>query len=135
MAVLLALLLFAGGAAQDSSAGGGLATPSLSVAGTTWHSVHIDGDALFFVVREIGIRFEDQTRFAAAVRLIDGGQSSRRGTYRIVAPGTMLLTIDGAQKPKEVGFSRDGNDLIVHDRAYDVRARLAPGGMQDERWF
>lgn len=52
-----------------------------------------------------------------------------------LAPGTMLLMIDGAGKPKEVGFARDGSDLIVHDRAYDVRARLAPGRMQDERWF
>ena len=97
--------------------------------------MHIEGEALFFVVRDIGIRFEDATRFAAAVRFIDGRQSSKHGTYRIVAPGTLLLTVDGTGKPKEVGFSRDGRDLIIHDKAYDVRARLAPGRMEEERWF
>ena len=42
------------------------------LAGSTWHTVRIDGDSLFFFVKEGGVRFEDNSRFAAAVRFIDG---------------------------------------------------------------
>src|SRR5688500_3731473 len=71
------------------------AAPGDGLVGTTWHTVRIDGDALFFVIRDVGIRFEDQGRFVAAVRFIDGEQTSRTGTYRVVNPGTILLTIEG----------------------------------------
>ena len=69
-------------------------------AGTTWHIVRIDADALFFVVKDVGIRFEQGGRFVAAVRFIDGQQTSKMGTYRIVRPGTIMLAIDGLGKPK-----------------------------------
>ena len=111
------------------------AAPGDGLVGTTWHTVRIDGDALFFVIKDVGIRFEDQGRFVAAVRFIDGQQTSKTGTYRIVKPGTILLTIEGLGKAKEVQFRRQGRDLIVQDRAYDVTVRLAPGKLEEERWF
>ena len=79
--------------------------------GTTWHTVRIDGDALFFVIKDVGIRFEDQGRFVAAVRFIDGQQTSKTGTYRVVKPGTILLTIEGLGNAKQVQFRRQGRDL------------------------
>jgi hypothetical protein len=115
-------------AVDPSSQAGGLA-------GTTWHTVRIEGEALFFVIREVGVRFEDGGRFAAAVRFIDGQQQSRTGTYRVPAPGTLVVTIEGLGKPKQVAYRRQGIDLIVHDRVHDVTVRLAPGKMEEERWF
>jgi hypothetical protein len=111
------------------------AAPSGGLVGTTWHTVRIDGDALFFVIKDVGIRFEDQGRFVAAVRFIDRQQTSKTGTYRVVKPGTILLTIEGLGNAKQVQFRRQGPDLIVQDRAYDVTVRLAPGKMEEERWF
>ena len=111
------------------------AAPGDGLVGTTWHTVRIDGDALFFVIKDVGIRFEDQGRFVAAVRFIDRQQTSKTGTYRVVKPGTILLTIEGLGKAKELQFRRQGRDLIVQDRAYDVTVRLAPGKMEEERWF
>ena len=111
------------------------AAPGDGLVGTTWHTVRIDGDALFFVIKDVGIRFEDQGRFVAAVRFIDGQQTSKTGTYRVVKPGTILLTIEGLGNAKQVQFRRQGPDLIVQDRAYDVTVRLAPGKLEEERWF
>jgi hypothetical protein len=111
------------------------AAPGGGLVGTTWHTVRIDGDALFFVIKDVGIRFEDQGRFVAAVRFIDGQQTSKTGTYRVVKPGTIGLTIEGLGNAKQVQFRRQGRDLIVQDRAYDVTVRLAPGKMEEERWF
>jgi hypothetical protein len=111
------------------------AAPGDGLVGTTWHTVRIDGDALFFVIKDVGIRFEDQGRFVAAVRFIDGQQTSKTGTYRVVKPGTIGLTIEGLGKAKELQFRRQGRDLIVQDKAYDVTVRLAPGKLEEERWF
>jgi hypothetical protein len=123
--------MLAVGAAREATP----AAPGDGLAGTTWHTVRIDGDALFFVIKDVGIRFEDQRRFVAAVRFIDGQQTSKTGTYRVLKPGTILLTIEGLGKAKEAQFRRQGRDLIVQDRAYDVTVRLAPGKMEEERWF
>jgi hypothetical protein len=114
------------------------ATPAAAgdgLVGTTWHTVRIDGDALFFFIKDVGIRFEDQGRFVAAVRFIDGQQTSKTGNYCIVKPGTIGLTIEGLGKAKELQFRRQGRVLIVQDRAYDVTVRLAPGKPEEERWF
>ena len=123
--------MLAVGAAREATP----AAPGDGLVGTTWHTVRIDGDALFFFVKDVGIRFEDQGRFVAAVRFIDGQQTSKTGTYRVVKPGTIGLTIEGLGKAKQVQFRRQGKDLIVQDRAYDVTVRLAPGKLEEERWF
>ena len=123
--------MLAVGAAREATP----AAPGGGLVGTTWHTVRIDGDALFFVIKDVGIRFEDQGRFVAAVRFIDRQQTAKTGTYRVVKPGTILLTIEGLGNAKQVQFRRQGPDLIVQDRAYDVTVRLAPGKMEEERWF
>jgi len=109
------------------------ASSHLVLAGTTWHTVHIDGDALFFLIDELGVRFERDGRVAARVRFIDGQHSIKTGTYRIEGQ-TMIVTIDGG-KPKEIEYWTDRGDLIVRDKVYDVTARLTPGKMEDEGWF
>jgi hypothetical protein len=103
--------------------------------GTTWHTVRIDGDALFFVIRDVGVRFEDGGRFVAAVRYIDGQQTSRTGTYRLARADTLVVTIDGLGKPKTLALRRQGKDLVIQDKAFDVTVRLAPGKMEEEHWF
>ena len=103
--------------------------------GTTWHTVRIDGDALFFVIRDVGVRFEDGGRFVAAVRFLDGQQTSRTGTYRLARADTLIVTIDGLGKPKTLSLRRQGKDLVVQDKAFDVTVRLAPGKMDEEHWF
>ena len=123
--------MLAVGAAREATP----AAPGDGLVGTTWHTVRIDGDALFFFIKDVGIRFEDQGRFVAAVRFIDGQQTSKTGTYRVVKPGTIGLTIEGLGKAKELQFRRQGRDLIVQDGAYDVTVRLAPGKLEEERWF
>jgi hypothetical protein len=105
----------------------------LALAGTTWHTVHIDGDALFFLIDELGVRFEKDGRFAARLRFVDRQQTVKTGTYRVEG-GTMIVTIGGG-KPKEIEYWTDQGNLIVRDKAYDVTARLAPGKMEDEGWF
>ena len=123
--------MLAVGAAREATP----AAPGDGLMGTTWHTVRIDGDALFFFIKDVGIRFEGQGRFVAAVRFIDRQQTSKTGTYRVVKPGTILLTIEGLGKAKELQFRRQGRDLIVQDGAYDVTVRLAPGKLEEERWF
>ena len=123
--------MIAVGAAREATP----AAPGDGLVGTTWHTVRIDGDALFFVIKDVGIRFEDQGRFVAAVRFIDGQQTSKTGTYRVLKPGMIGLTIEGLGKAKELQFRRQGRDLIVQDKAYDVTVRLAPGKLEEERWF
>lgn len=105
--------MLAVGAAREATP----AAPGDGLVGTTWHTVRIDGDALFFFIKDVGIQFEGQGRFVAAVRFIDGQQMSKTGTYRVVKPGTILLTIEGLGKAKELQFRRQGRDLIVQDRA------------------
>ena len=97
--------------------------------------MRIDGDGLFFVIRDIGIRFDDDTHFTAAVRFLDGHQSSKKGTYRVTKSGTLLLSIEGLGKDKSLTVRRVGRDLIVRDQAFDVTLRLAPGKMEEESWF
>ena len=106
-----------------------------TLAGTTWHTVRIHGDALFFFIKDVGLRFEDGGRFVAAVRYIDGQQTTRTGTYRVVKPGVARVAIDGLGSPKERRFRRQGAALIIQDRAFDVTVRLAPGKIEEERWF
>ena len=115
----------------------GAGPPSLleGLAGTTWHTVRIDGDGLFFVIRDVGIRFDDDQRFTAAVRFIDGHQSSSTGRYRVTKAGTLLLSIEGLGKEKLLTLRRAGRDLIIRDQSFDVTVRLAPGKMEEERWF
>ena len=129
IALLTALLLLTAVPRADSAA------PKDALAGTTWHTVRIDGDALFFVIKDVGVRFEDGGRFVAAVRYIDGQQTTRTGTYRLVKPGIARVAIDGLGSPKELRFRRQGRDLIIQDPAFDVTVRLAPGKMEEERWF
>jgi len=128
---MLCLLALATGAARGAKP----VASRTGLEGTTWHTVRIDGDALFFFVKDVGLRFENNGHFAAAVRFIDGQQKSRSGTYRLVGPGALLVTIDGIDKPKQVKFRRQGADLLVQDRSLDVSVRLAPGKMEEEHWF
>ena len=103
------------------------------LAGTTWHTVHIAGDALFILVDELGIRFESDGRFAARVRLVDGQSKVRTGTYRVEGD-TILVDISGAGAPKQLQYWADGSAIVVRDKAYAVTARLEPGQME-ESWF
>ena len=127
LAALVFLLIPATALAQGGSA------PRL--AGTTWHTVRIEGDGLFFVIRDIGIRFDDDTHFTAAVRFFDGHQSSKKGTYRVMKDGSLRLSIEGLGREKALNVRRAGRDLIVRDQAFDVTLRLAPGKMEEEHWF
>jgi hypothetical protein len=60
--------------------------------------------------------------------------SASTGTYR-VEDGTIIVTINGLGKAKEIQYWTDGGNLMVRDKAYDVTARLAPGKMEEEGWF
>lgn len=126
---LLAAHLFARPASGQSPTTGS----HLALAGTTWHTVHIDGDALFFLIDELGVRFEKDGRFAARVRFVDKQQTVKTGTYRVEG-GTVTVSIGGG-KPKTIEYWTDQGNLIVRDKAYDVTARLAPGKMDNEGWF
>jgi hypothetical protein len=133
--VLSVLLLFAS-ASSNPAAGGSpkIRSHPIALAGTAWHTIHIDGDALFFLIDELGVRFGTDGRFVARVRFVDGQHARKTGTYR-VKDATIFVTIDGVTKPKEIQFWTDGNYLIARDKAYDVTVRLAPGKMQDESWL
>jgi hypothetical protein len=76
----------------------------------------------------------NQAQLVARVRFVDGQHERKTGTYR-VKDATILVTIDGAAKPKEIQFWTDGDYLIARDKAYDATVRLAPGKMEDETWF
>jgi hypothetical protein len=133
-AFLVSVSLFAVNvSARPASRKAPTASSHLPLVGTTWHTVHIDGDALFFFVEELGVRFEKGGRFAARVRFVDRQQTVKMGTYRVEG-GTIIVTIDGG-KPKTIEYWTDHGNLIVRDKAYDVTARLAPGKMEDEGWF
>jgi hypothetical protein len=139
MATVRAIVAVAGllflGAARDASR----ADARDGLVGTTWHTVRIDGDAMFFFIEDVfikavGIRFEDQGRFVAAVRFIDGQKTFQDGTCRVVKACTILPTIEGLGRRRSCGFDAKGG-IVVQDRAYDVTVRLAPGKLEEERWF
>jgi hypothetical protein len=135
MATLRAVALLTAVLVAGAASGANPAASRDAFAGTTWHTVRIHGDALFFFIRDVGVRFEDGGRFVAAVRYIDGQQATRTGTYRIVKPGVLRIAIDGLGPPKELRYRRQGTDLVVQDRAFDVTVRFAPGKIEEERWF
>jgi hypothetical protein len=133
--VLSALLLFPSVSSNPADGGSPKTTSHpITLAGTAWHTIHIDGDALFFLIEEIGVRFEADGRFIARVRFVDGQHARKTGTYRVKG-ATIFVTIDGVAKPKEIQFWADGAYLMARDKAYDVTVRLAPGKMEDEGWF
>lgn len=131
--VVSAAVLGANVFGRPASATGPPTGSPAALAGTTWHTVHVDGGALFFLIDEVAVRFDKDGRFAARVRFIDGQHSIKTGTYR-VAGRTILVTINGG-KPKEIEYRIDRGDLIIRDKAYDVTARLVPGKMEDAGWF
>lgn len=116
-----------------SRADGAAATPG-QLAGTSWHTIHIEGDSLFFLIDEIGVRFGNDDRFAARVRLVDRQQISKSGTYRTEG-STLIITIDGASAPKIIQYSMQGPDLIASDKAFGVTVKLVPGTMAADDWF
>lgn len=133
--VLVALLSFTGrgslGEAAPASAGESWVLPKLP--GTAWHTRDASG-ALFFVLRGIGVRFEQDGRFVATVRFIDDQTTRRSGTYAVAGDGYVTFEIAGLEKQR-VRCWTDGPDIVVYDEARDVTARLVPGAMTDTSWF
>lgn len=131
--VVVALFLLPGRGALGEPAAAAESWVLPKLPGTAWHTRDARG-ALFFVLRGIGVRFEQDGKFVATVRFIDDQTTRRSGTYALEGKGYVTFEIDGLGKQR-VRCWADGSDLIVRDEARDVTARLVPGAMTDTSWF
>ena len=115
------------------SPGSGGAIPAPSLAGTAWHTRSVEGP-LFFVIREVGVKFGGDGTFRARVLFVDEQKTERTGTYALEGPDRMTLSIPGLT-PQTLRFWKEGPDIMLRDEAHDVTARFVPGPMTDTGWF
>ncbi len=111
------------------------AQPLPTLPGTTWHANAISGNALLFVVEEIGVHFRTDGTFTASARFLDGQTTQRNGTYTIDPGGRLTLTVAGLGKPQRILYYEDGATLVVQDPAFGLSLRLQPGPMKRPSWF
>jgi len=88
----------------------------------TWHTVSVDGDCLFLIIREVRVTLKSDGRFVGSVRFRDDSVKALAGSFR-VGPHHLLAVRDPASG-EEGAFRyevRDqGRKLRLHDEKFSV---------------
>jgi len=94
-----------------------------------WHTVSIDGDALFLVIHGVELDFEKNGTFTARIRFTDGQTETKRGTYALDGD---RIDFSIPSLGKESGtYEIKGKDLSFHDTSFGVTVKVAKGKAQD----
>lgn len=92
----------------------------------TWHTVSIDGDCLFLIIREVRLTLREDGRFVASVRFRDDSVKTLPGTFR-VKPGHLLEFHDpaaGQDGLLQYKLHDKGNKLRLRDEKFSVTVDL-----------
>ena len=95
-----------------------------------WHSVSIDGDALFFVVHGFQLDVHENGTFKVHVRFTDGETKTETGTFRLDGDA-IELRIPSIDAKEHGTYSIEGDTLRFHDPSFGVSVRLARGKAKD----
>lgn len=96
-----------------------------------WHTVSIDGDALFFVVHGIEVDLRADGTFDAHIRFTDGETESKTGTYRVKGD-QIALRVPSLHAREHATYSIVDHKLVFHDPSFDITLKLARGKAKDE---
>ncbi len=95
-----------------------------------WHTVSIDGDALFFIVHGVEIDFDENGSFTARIRFTDGQTETKKGHY-VVHGDQIEFSIPSLKAKETATYSIEGRDLRFHDPSFGVTIEVARGKAQD----
>lgn len=105
------------------------ASPPSGLVGA-WHTVSIDGDALFFIVHGVEVDFRENGTFDAHIRFTDGSTETKTGTFKAKG-GDIDLRIP-SMKAKERGtYKIDDHVLTFHDPSFGITIELDRGKAKD----
>lgn len=96
----------------------------------SWHSVSIDGDALFFVVHGFQLDVHENGTFEVHIRFTDGETKTETGTFRLDGHD-IQLRIPSIDAKEHGTYSIEGDTLRFHDPSFGVSVRLARGKAKD----
>ena len=95
-----------------------------------WHTVSIDGDALFFIVHGVELDFGKDGQFTARIRFTDGETETKKGVFKLDGDH-IELSIPSMKAKESATYTIKGSDLIFHDKSFGVTIKVAKGKAQD----
>lgn len=95
-----------------------------------WHTVSIDGDALFFIVHGVEIDFDANGTFTARIRFTDGQTETKKGHY-VLRGDQIEFSIPSLKAKETATYTIEGRDLRFHDPSFGVTIEVARGKAQD----
>ncbi len=96
-----------------------------------WHSVSIDGDALFFIVHGVEVDFDADGSFTAHIRFTDGETETKTGRY-VVHGDHMELSIPSMKATESTTYKIEGKELVFHDESFGITIKVARGKAKDD---
>lgn len=97
-----------------------------------WHTVSIDGDALFFIVHGVEVDFEADGNFTARIRFTDGSTETKKGHY-VLHGNHVELSIPSMKAKESATYQIEGNDLKFHDPSFGITIEVARGKAKDDK--
>ncbi len=94
-----------------------------------WHTVSIDGDALFFIVHGAEVDFDKDGSFTARIRFTDGETETKKGRY-VLHGDHIELSIPSMKAKESLTYEIDGKNLEFHDESFGVKITVARGKAQ-----
>ncbi len=95
-----------------------------------WHTVSIDGDALFLIVHGAELDFDASGAFTTRIRFTDGSTEVKTGHYTL--DGTRIeLSIPSMKTTESATYAIEGKDLVFHDASFGVTIKVARGKATD----
>jgi len=95
-----------------------------------WHTVSIDGDALFFIVHGAEVDFDADGTFTARIRFTDGQTEEKKGRY-VLHGDHLELSIPAMKAKESLTYEIDGNELELHDASFGIAIKIARGKARD----
>ncbi|MDG2308273.1 MAG: hypothetical protein P8R42_27155 [Candidatus Binatia bacterium] len=96
-----------------------------------WHTVSVDGDALFFIVHGAELDFSKDGQFTARIRFTDGETETKKGVFKIDGDH-IELSIPAMKAKESATYTIQGNDLVFHDKSFGITIKISKGKAQDD---